>query len=69
MATSPYRPPLPALPEVRCCHTRLLWSIFQRLDKDRSQVISDNELRQAPSKGTWTPLNPVTVRSVVSMFD
>nr|XP_044635486.1 programmed cell death protein 6 isoform X3 [Equus asinus] len=39
------------------------------VDKDRSGVISDNELQQALSNGTWTPFNPVTVRSIISMFD
>ncbi|KAL1006377.1 hypothetical protein UPYG_G00071570 [Umbra pygmaea] len=46
-----------------------LWNIFQRVDKDRSGVISDTELQQALSNGTWTPFNPVTVRSIISMFD
>ncbi|XP_005407048.1 PREDICTED: programmed cell death protein 6 isoform X4 [Chinchilla lanigera] len=46
-----------------------LWNVFQRVDKDRSGVISDNELQQALSNGTWTPFNPVTVRSIISMFD
>uniref|UniRef100_A0A3B4TNY5 Programmed cell death 6 n=1 Tax=Seriola dumerili TaxID=41447 RepID=A0A3B4TNY5_SERDU len=40
-----------------------------RVDKDRSGVISDSELQQALSNGTWTPFNPVTVRSIISMFD
>ncbi|XP_040610201.1 programmed cell death protein 6-like isoform X1 [Mesocricetus auratus] len=51
---------------------RFLWNVFQRVDKDRRgtrQVISDNELQQALSNGTWTPFNPVTVRSIISMFD
>jgi len=42
-----------------------LWNVFQRVDKDRSGVISDNELQQALSNGTWTPFNPVTVRSII----
>ncbi|KAJ8413233.1 hypothetical protein AAFF_G00092290 [Aldrovandia affinis] len=46
-----------------------LWNIFQRVDKDRSGSISDSELQQALSNGTWTPFNPVTVRSIISMFD
>ncbi|XP_061096681.1 programmed cell death protein 6 isoform X2 [Conger conger] len=46
-----------------------LWNIFQRVDKDRSGSISDTELQQALSNGTWTPFNPVTVRSIISMFD
>ncbi|XP_053752127.1 LOW QUALITY PROTEIN: programmed cell death protein 6-like [Panthera pardus] len=41
----------------------------QRVDKDRSQMILDNELQQALSNGTWIPLNPVTVRSMISTFD
>ncbi|XP_076972895.1 programmed cell death protein 6 isoform X2 [Tamandua tetradactyla] len=42
-----------------------LWNVFQRVDKDRSGVISDGELQQALSNGTWTPFNPVTVRSII----
>ncbi|KAI2536860.1 PDCD6 isoform 1 [Pan troglodytes] len=42
-----------------------LWNVFQRVDKDRSGVISDTELQQALSNGTWTPFNPVTVRSII----
>uniref|UniRef100_A0A673VXT5 Programmed cell death protein 6 n=1 Tax=Salmo trutta TaxID=8032 RepID=A0A673VXT5_SALTR len=32
-----------------------LWNIFQRVDKDRSCVISDTELQQALSNGTSLP--------------
>ncbi|XP_006876957.1 PREDICTED: programmed cell death protein 6 isoform X3 [Chrysochloris asiatica] len=73
MAAYPYRhgpgagaAPAPgsALPD-----QSFLWNVFQRVDKDRSGVISDNELQQALSNGTWTPFNPVTVRSIISMFD
>ncbi|KAJ8268043.1 hypothetical protein COCON_G00132150 [Conger conger] len=46
-----------------------LWNIFQRVDKDHSGAISDTELQQALSNGTWTPFNPVTIRSIISMFD
>ncbi|XP_064362842.1 programmed cell death protein 6 isoform X3 [Dromaius novaehollandiae] len=46
-----------------------LWSVFQRVDKDRSGIISDNELQQALSNGTWTAFNPATVRSILGMFD
>ncbi|XP_042330223.1 programmed cell death protein 6 isoform X1 [Sceloporus undulatus] len=46
-----------------------LWGVFQRVDKDRSGIISDAELQQALSNGTWTPFNPATVRSILSMFD
>ncbi|XP_032750736.1 programmed cell death protein 6-like [Rattus rattus] len=45
-----------------------LWNVFQRVDKDRSGVISDNELQQALSNGTWTPFNPVTVRSIICKY-
>uniref|UniRef100_A0A8D3EG14 Programmed cell death 6 n=1 Tax=Scophthalmus maximus TaxID=52904 RepID=A0A8D3EG14_SCOMX len=109
---SPYRAPahMNAPPD-----QGFLWNIFQRVDKDRSGVISDSELQQALSNGpreitgglqqlvmevqpfcsmswrrlrrrgdsnrirssvpglqnkcTWTPFNPVTVRSIISMFD
>ncbi|XP_026304781.1 programmed cell death protein 6-like isoform X1 [Piliocolobus tephrosceles] len=30
-----------------------LWNVFQRVDKDRSGVISDTELQQALSNGEW----------------
>uniref|UniRef100_A0A452E9T3 Programmed cell death protein 6 n=1 Tax=Capra hircus TaxID=9925 RepID=A0A452E9T3_CAPHI len=59
--------PLPGRPSAAplpCCASSFLW-----VDKDRSGVISDNELQQALSNGTWTPFNPVTVRSIISMFD
>ncbi|KAM3929815.1 programmed cell death protein 6 isoform 1-T1 [Leptodactylus fuscus] len=46
-----------------------LLNVFRRVDTDNSGIISDNELQQALSNGTWTPFNPVTVRSIVSMFD
>nr|XP_020634942.1 programmed cell death protein 6-like [Pogona vitticeps] len=32
-----------------------LWGVFQRVDKDRSGVISDSELQQALSNGTSRP--------------
>ncbi|GCC24865.1 programmed cell death protein 6 [Chiloscyllium punctatum] len=46
-----------------------LWNVFQRVDRDRSGVISESELQQALSNGTWTPFNPKTVRSIIGMFD
>uniref|UniRef100_A0A3Q1GHM2 Programmed cell death 6 n=1 Tax=Acanthochromis polyacanthus TaxID=80966 RepID=A0A3Q1GHM2_9TELE len=60
---SPYRAP----PHINAPPDQgFLWNIFQ-VDKDRSGVISDSELQQALSN-TWTPFNPVTVRSII-MFD
>nr|KAF6355696.1 programmed cell death 6 [Myotis myotis] len=75
MAAYPYRPgpgtgPSPGPPVGAALPDQsFLWNVFQRVDKDRSGVISDNELQQALSNGTWTPFNPVTVRSIISMFD
>lgn len=46
-----------------------LWSVFQRVDKDRSGAITAEELQQALSNGTWTPFNPETVRLMIGMFD
>ncbi|KAM9308716.1 programmed cell death protein 6 [Gastrophryne carolinensis] len=46
-----------------------LYNVFQRVDTDRSGIISDTELQQALSNGTWTPFNPTTVRSIICMFD
>ncbi|XP_065064899.1 programmed cell death protein 6-like isoform X1 [Rhopilema esculentum] len=46
-----------------------LWSVFSKVDKDRSGSISSNELQQALSNGTWTPFNPETVRLMIGMFD
>uniref|UniRef100_A0A4W2IFD9 Programmed cell death protein 6 n=1 Tax=Bos indicus x Bos taurus TaxID=30522 RepID=A0A4W2IFD9_BOBOX len=71
MAAYPYRPGPGAGPAAGAAlpDQSFLWNVFQRVDKDRSGVISDNELQQALSNGTWTPFNPVTVRSIISMFD
>ncbi|XP_069412261.1 programmed cell death protein 6 isoform X1 [Ovis canadensis] len=71
MANYPYRPGPGAGPAGGAAlpDQSFLWNVFQRVDKDRSGVISDNELQQALSNGTWTPFNPVTVRSIISMFD
>ncbi|XP_019395563.1 PREDICTED: programmed cell death protein 6 isoform X3 [Crocodylus porosus] len=41
-----YRPGAPGLPDAN-----FLWSVFQRVDKDRSGIISDVELQQALSNG------------------
>lgn len=46
-----------------------LWSIFQRVDKDRSGQVTAKELQDALSNGTWTPFNPETVRLMIGMFD
>ncbi|TKS87976.1 programmed cell death protein 6 isoform X2 [Larimichthys crocea] len=65
-----YHSPYKAPPHINAPPDQgFLWNIFQRVDKDRSGVISDSELQQALSNGTWTPFNPVTVRSIISMFD
>uniref|UniRef100_A0A8D0YVU0 Programmed cell death protein 6 n=1 Tax=Sus scrofa TaxID=9823 RepID=A0A8D0YVU0_PIG len=71
MAAYSYRPGPGAGPAAGAAlpDQSFLWNVFQRVDKDRSGVISDNELQQALSNGTWTPFNPVTVRSIISMFD
>lgn len=46
-----------------------LWSVFQRVDKDRSGQISWNELQEALRNGTWSPFNPETIRLMIGMFD
>uniref|UniRef100_A0A8C8CHT6 Programmed cell death protein 6 n=2 Tax=Oncorhynchus TaxID=8016 RepID=A0A8C8CHT6_ONCTS len=50
-----------------------LWNIFQRVDKDRSAVISDTELQQALSNGTFFLLSTSTLLpsliSTPAMFD
>jgi len=46
-----------------------LYSVFQRVDADRSGEINANELQAALSNGTWTPFNPETVRLMIGMFD
>lgn len=43
--------------------------IFASVDKDRSGMISVNELQSALSNGTWQPFNPETIRLMISMFD
>ncbi|XP_078271777.1 programmed cell death protein 6 isoform X1 [Rhinoraja longicauda] len=68
-----YRPQQPQQQQQQqnngACDQSLLWTIFQRVDRDRSGVISESELQQALSNGTWTPFNPKTVRSIIGMFD
>ncbi|XP_048450639.1 programmed cell death protein 6, partial [Rhincodon typus] len=44
-------------------------TLLNRVDRDRSGVITESELQQALSNGTWTPFNPKTVRSIIGMFD
>lgn len=56
-------------PQPAAADQSFLWNVFQRVDKDRSGVIEENELQQALSNGTWTPFNPATVRSIIAMFD
>ena len=46
-----------------------LWSVFQKVDSDRSGAISAYELRSALSNGTWNPFNPETVRLMIGMFN
>uniref|UniRef100_A0A3Q1GF50 Programmed cell death 6 n=1 Tax=Acanthochromis polyacanthus TaxID=80966 RepID=A0A3Q1GF50_9TELE len=47
---SPYRAP----PHINAPPDQgFLWNIFQRVDKDRSGVISDSELQQALSNGAY----------------
>jgi Ca2+-binding EF-hand superfamily protein len=46
-----------------------LWSLFQKVDRDRSGAINAIELQSALSNGTWTPFNPETVRMMIGIFD
>ncbi|XP_032813654.1 programmed cell death protein 6-like [Petromyzon marinus] len=46
-----------------------LYSMFQRVDKDRSGTISAMELQQALSNGTWTPFNIQTIQLMMGLFD
>ncbi|XP_017778578.1 PREDICTED: programmed cell death protein 6-like [Nicrophorus vespilloides] len=46
-----------------------LWSVFQRVDRDRSGFINADELGCALSNGSWSPFNPETVRLMIGMFD
>uniref|UniRef100_A0A3Q0R5W0 Programmed cell death protein 6 n=1 Tax=Amphilophus citrinellus TaxID=61819 RepID=A0A3Q0R5W0_AMPCI len=61
---SPYRAPphISAPPD-----QGFLWNIFQRVDKDRSGVISDSELQQALSNGMDHAFNALL--STSAMFD
>ncbi len=40
-------------------------SCFNRVDRDGNGSISQNELQQALSNGTWQPFNPETVRLMI----
>ncbi|XP_076040235.1 apoptosis-linked gene-2 isoform X2 [Oratosquilla oratoria] len=46
-----------------------LWSVFQKVDKDRSGAIEAQELQAALSNGNWTKFNPETIRLMIGMFD
>lgn len=48
---------------------QFLWTIFQKVDKDRSGAITSDELQTALSNGSWTAFNPETVRLMIGMFD
>ncbi|XP_062515597.1 programmed cell death protein 6-like [Corticium candelabrum] len=48
---------------------QFLWTVFQRVDKDRSGQITADELQSALSNGTWTPFNPETVRLMIGLYD
>jgi Ca2+-binding EF-hand superfamily protein len=61
-----YNQPPPPQPQP---DQNFLWSVFQRVDRDRSGQISAKELQDALSNGTWTPFNPETVRLMIGMFD
>jgi len=57
-------PPPPQAPD-----RNFLWSVFQKVDRDRSGSINATELQGALSNGTWTPFNAETVRLMIGMFD
>lgn len=46
-----------------------LWKIFQKVDADKSNAISADELQKALGNGTWTAFNPETIRLMIGMFD
>ena len=46
-----------------------LWKIFQKVDLDKSNAISADELQKALGNGSFTAFNPETVRLMVGMFD
>lgn len=46
-----------------------LWSVFQRIDRDKNGTISRDELQLALANGSWTAFNPETIRLMMSMFD
>nr|XP_055181653.1 programmed cell death protein 6-like isoform X2 [Nyctereutes procyonoides] len=46
-----------------------LWNVFQRVDKDRSGVISDNELQQALSNGFGNRLSDQFHDILIRKFD
>ncbi|KAI6653673.1 ALG-2-like protein [Oopsacas minuta] len=46
-----------------------LFRIFQKVDLDKSNAISADELQQALGNGSFTAFNPETIRLMIGMFD
>uniref|UniRef100_A0A0X3NRF3 Programmed cell death protein 6 n=1 Tax=Schistocephalus solidus TaxID=70667 RepID=A0A0X3NRF3_SCHSO len=45
-----------------------LWQIFRRIDKDGNGRLSDTEIQQALSNGTWAPFSILTVKEMIDLF-
>ncbi|XP_004412072.1 PREDICTED: programmed cell death protein 6-like isoform X2 [Odobenus rosmarus divergens] len=71
MATYSYRPGPGAGPAGGAAlpNQSFLWNVFQRVDKDRSGVISDNELQQALSNGFGYRLSDQFHDILICKFD
>ncbi|APA09018.1 hypothetical protein sscle_04g037880 [Sclerotinia sclerotiorum 1980 UF-70] len=46
-----------------------LWPLFKAVDKDRTGVLTERELRAALVNGDWTAFDPYTVKMMIRMFD
>nr|VZI52912.1 unnamed protein product [Spirometra erinaceieuropaei] len=45
-----------------------LWQIFRSIDKDGNGTLSDTEIQQALSNGTWDPFSILTVKAMIDLF-
>ncbi|KHJ32861.1 putative calcium binding modulator protein [Erysiphe necator] len=62
------RPPVSPT-ETEVADRRVLWELYQAVDKNGNCLLSEKELRQALVNGDWTLFDPYTVKMMIRLFD